>query len=309
MADICYRFHIRIGNFQFEVEGERSFVERTLTRYEGRFLPKFQQLLDKIPAIEIVQKTPHPVEEARIAVPQRHEPEPVQEREKEREGERNRDRGREPRKDSRRFDNKDRRGRDRDNRRRGPKDRSSNSRVMPAPLLPRDQEVIKTPYIPPDGFEMSNLSDDEAIPPPVPLLQRITDEMKRTEKQEVVRELAVVTDEDIEEEDGPAVLLEGDQSEDSLKRFYETLNPRTHHEKIMVFGYFLQVRRGMKEFGTGKIKSCYDAAGSDPTGNINQVLNHASRTGFVTKFQRGRSVKYSLTSKGKQFVERGLQSA
>jgi|GEM_PF-2209949 len=303
MTDICYRFHIRIGNFEFEVEGERSFVERTLNRYEGRFLPKFQQLLDKIPAAEIVQKPPQRIEETRAPVPQRHEPEPVHEREKERE----RDREKEPRRDERRFDKKDRRGRDRY---RGPKDRNANNRVMPAPTLPRDQEVIKTPYIPPEGFDMGGVAnEDETIPPPVPLLERVNEEMKKTQAPEVVRELAVVTDEDIEDEEAPAVLLEGDQSEDSLKRFYETLNPRTHHEKIMVFGYFLQVRRGMAEFGTGKIKSCYDAASADPAGNINQVLNHACRTGFVTKSQRGRSVKYSLTSKGKQFVERGLQSA
>ena len=45
MADMPYRFQIRLGNFSFEVEGDRNFVERTLARYEGRFLPRFQQLL------------------------------------------------------------------------------------------------------------------------------------------------------------------------------------------------------------------------------------------------------------------------
>ena len=103
-------------------------------------------------------------------------------------------------------------------------------------------------------------------------------------------------------EEKPAVMDRG-----HLREIFEKLAPRTHHEKILVFAYSLQDRNGYADFTANNIKECYEAVGADPAGNINQVLNHATRTGFLNKSQRGRQVRYSMTSKGKHFVERGLK--
>ena len=92
-----------------------------------------------------------------------------------------------------------------------------------------------------------------------------------------------------------------------LDEMYRKLNPRTHHEKILVFAYFLGNSNGHNEFNSNDIKECYDAVHADSPGNINQVLNHASRTGFLSKLYGGRQVRYTLTSKGRHFVERGFE--
>lgn len=284
MTDGPYRFQIRLGNFQFEVEGDRNFVERTLTRYEGRFLPRFQQLLDKVPAIEAAPKGAAPAETAPQAQPLKAEPEKP------------RDKGRE--KELQRRDNKRLKRR---NDRRRPNNRHANNRVMPAPRIPENQEVVKQPYLPPDFGE-----DDIAEPTPLP--ERADGEHEESERPRAAVEPYLEEDDEDEDQASSSAGSGEARGDESLRELFDKLQPRTHHEKIMVFGYFLQVQRGMKEFGTGKVKSCYDSVGADPAGNINQVLNHASRTGFVTKAQRGRSVKYSLTSKGRQFIERGLQA-
>lgn len=331
MSEMTFRFRLKLGAFEFEVEGERNYVERTVNRYEGRFLPKFQHMLDKLPTIEPVARTagaapqgaPQPQPQHQPPPQQKHyqqpapqapheqhkqQPHPQQQQQQQQRREQGQPQGQEQRSEGgRRYDKRGGRGRDRDRRNRN--NRNANNRVMNAPALPDSQEVVRMPYIP-EGFEPHVERDDNDIQAPTPI--RADEREERQEQPRQVeeapprKELAVVTDDDIEEGDGPAVIYEGDQSDTAMKRFYETLDPKTHHEKIMVMAYFLQVKRGMKEFGTGKIKSCYDMMGADPAGNINQVLNHASRTGFVTKAQRGRSVKYSLTSKGKQFVEKGL---
>lgn len=283
MTEISYRFHIRLGNFELDVEGDRTYVEKTVSRYEGRFLPKFQGLLEKGHSIEAgreVSSFPSSVSPAsqkkssvsgsaaaKSSVQAKRGP------------------ARPAKPDSSRT------ARRKPDRRKSRK--TANARVMPAPVLPADQELIKQPYIPPDGFDLSG-----DIPPPTPLVGRSASLSPPTAG---ARAGAVPDKKDYGKEGG--------FGDGELKDFFEEFQPRTHHEKIMVFGYFLQERQGKSDFGTGKIRNCYKEAGIDPTGNISQVLNHATRTGFMTKAQRGRSVRYSLTSKGKQFVERGLQKS
>lgn len=303
MADITYKFNIKIGNFQFEVEGDKNFVERTLTRYEGRFLPRFQQLMDKVPAVEqkpVVthEENPHSHQTAQSLLPKQDIPH-------------DNERGTESRKESKR--NRHRADRRRNN------SRHSNNRVMPPPPLPPSQEVIKQPYIPPEIEEepQQSPSEEELIPFPVPVVSEhvpaesspagsvSTELTSLSSSYEVSEETTEPLAEGAEETKEPP---HDDNDTIALKELYEKLNPKTHHEKVMVFGYFLQTRRGMKEFGTSRLKSCYRLVGAEPAGNINQVLNHASRTGFINKLQRGRAIKYSLTSKGKQFIERELNN-
>lgn len=303
MGDVPYKFSIKIGNFHFEVEGDKNFVERTLTRYEGRFLPRFQQLMDKIPAVE--QKP--------VMAPDEGQHHPAQNPTQKQENIYENERSTESRKENKR--NRRRAERRRNN------SRHSNNRIMPAPQVAPSQEVIKQPYIPPhiEEPEEPQKNEEKAIIPfPVPLVSEnvLSDvdspppALDKAAQQDAIRVQDTTEEhnesllEENKEETKEHTQEEGDSG--ALKELYEKLNPKTHHERVMVFGYFLQVQRGMKEFGTSRLKSCYRLVGAEPAGNINQVLNHASRTGFINKLQRGRSIKYSLTSKGRQFIEREL---
>lgn len=308
MSDISYKFSIKIGNFQFEVEGDKNFVEKTLTRYEGRFLPRFQQLMDKVPVVV----------EQKQAVAQDNPSNPTvsQSSPQKQESVHESDRGAESRKDSRR--NRRRAERRRNN------SRHSNNRVMPPPPVAHPQEVVKQPYIPPeieDEPQSASSEEEELVPFPVPVVSESVpadmtshasmheETAPQADNEDVSQSSPDISAEEAKEdvkEDKEQPQEEGDSG--VLKELYEKLNPKTHHEKVMVFGYFLQTHRGMKEFGTSRLKSCYRLVGAEPAGNINQVLNHASRTGFINKLQRGRAIKYSLTSKGKQFIERELNN-
>ncbi len=245
MTDKQFKFRVKLGNFEFEVEGDRGFVEKTMTRYEGRFLPRFQQLMD---SVQHPVPVGHPTGEETAQVsgsattntPEKSEARPV---------------------DKSHGQKKDKSRRSRSKKR--PRNNSSTW-VKPAPALPKDQEITYAPYMP-DAIEKVDSHRHGA-------------ESKKSGNYDVLREI------------------------------FGKINPRTHNEKTLAIAYFLQDHNGYPDFTSNNIKTCYEAVGADPAGNISQVLNHASRTGFLTKSQRGRQVRYSLTSKGKHFVERGLDS-
>ena len=97
--------------------------------------------------------------------------------------------------------------------------------------------------------------------------------------------------------------------EDELARIIEQKKPRTHHDRVMVFGYYMENAGGGSDFTGPEIKRCYEAANLDPGMNIEQVINHATRSGFIVRFDKGRVVRYKLSAKGKRYVADGLRLA
>lgn len=94
---------------------------------------------------------------------------------------------------------------------------------------------------------------------------------------------------------------------EELARIMDDKRPRTHHDRVMVFGYYMEHQGGGSDFSTAEVKRCYRAVGQDAGTNIEQVIVHATRSGFVTRFDQGRTVRFKLSSKGRRYVEDGLK--
>jgi len=271
MGDISYKFKVKLGNFEFEVEGDKSFVEKTMTRYEGRFLPRFQQFMNNIQFQQATtsvsisgpenQKTQQPQKQ------QGQNPQTTEQTQR-------------PSQDSSHDSKKDKSRRPRGRKR--PRNNSSTW-VKPAPVLPKSQEVARVPYLPDDVDTGGKVKEKP---------QSKTGESSNDETQS--------------SGDKTAATKLGKVNVNILKQNFNKLSPRTHHEKMLVFGYSINQNDENSYFTSNEIRECYSAVGADSAGNISQVLNHATRTGFLNKTQRGRQVRYSITSKGKHFVERGL---
>jgi hypothetical protein len=94
---------------------------------------------------------------------------------------------------------------------------------------------------------------------------------------------------------------------DEIVNLMDEKKPRTHHDRIMVFGYYMENQGGGSDFTIAEIKRCYRAVNQDPGVNIEQVINHASRSGFIVRTDEGRTVRFKLSSKGRGYVEDGLR--
>lgn len=254
-----YKFRVKLGNFELEVVGDKGFVEKTINRYEGRFLPRFHQLID-------------------AAGEQHHAPEKSGETSglpsDDSQGQKGS--GSKKEKRYRRSRSKKRRN-------------SSATTVRPAPELPKNQQVTKETYWPEN--EKAAREDELEF-----------EEIKVTPLTSTSPEKA---DDESSANSGKDASFHINSSD--LKGLYDRISPRTHHEKTLVFAYYLQNRNNHEDFSSNEIRRCYREIGADPAGNISQVLNHASRSGFLSKISRGRQLRFSLTSKGRHFVERGLE--
>lgn len=87
----------------------------------------------------------------------------------------------------------------------------------------------------------------------------------------------------------------------------ESRKPRTHHDRLMVFGYYMETAGNGSDFTIAEIKRCYRAINQDPGSNIEQVINHAARSGFILRNDKGRTERFKLSSKGRRYVEEGLK--
>ncbi len=258
-----YKFHVKLGNFELDVEGDKNFVEKTMNRYEGRFLPRFHQLLDA--ANENPPKEQQAVE--RLEETGRTAPESQHV---------NKSSGSKKEKKTKRSRNKKRRN-------------NGSTFVKPAPEVPKNQHVARDSSNR-DGKKSHSAHEPELDDIKVSPLTSASPAKSYNERME---------------DSGKEPALDIDPSD--LREIYERINPRTHHEKTLVFAYYLQNRNNHRDFSSNEIRKCYREIGTDPAGNISQVLNHASRSGFLNKSSQGRQLRYSLTSKGRHFVERGLE--
>ncbi|MFO8056489.1 MAG: hypothetical protein R6V10_04260 [bacterium] len=94
---------------------------------------------------------------------------------------------------------------------------------------------------------------------------------------------------------------------EDLVRTIESKKPRTHHDRVMVFGHYMETEGGGSDFTIPEIKRCYRAVNQDPGNNIEQVINHATRSGFILRHDQARTNRFKLSSKGRRYVEDGLK--
>jgi hypothetical protein len=94
---------------------------------------------------------------------------------------------------------------------------------------------------------------------------------------------------------------------DQLAEIVEEKKPRTHHDRIMVFGYYMEHEGGGSDFTIAEIKKCYQTVSQDSGVNIEQVINHATRSGFIVSHNKGRAPRFKLSNKGRRYVGDGLK--
>lgn len=94
-----------------------------------------------------------------------------------------------------------------------------------------------------------------------------------------------------------------------LQKIMDAKRPRTHHDRVMVFGYYMEHEGQGSDFTVAEIKKCYRVVGQEAGMNIEQVINHATRSGFIVLFNIGRTVRFKLSNKGRRYVDDGLKLA
>jgi hypothetical protein len=95
--------------------------------------------------------------------------------------------------------------------------------------------------------------------------------------------------------------------ERALRAQIDEKKPRTHHDRIMLFGYHLETHAGTGEFSAEELERCYRLLSEVSPANIQQVLNHATRSGFLIRAQKGSNSRYRLSAKARKYVEDGLR--
>ena len=98
-------------------------------------------------------------------------------------------------------------------------------------------------------------------------------------------------------------------NEKDLAALVNEKKPRTHHDRVMVFGFYMENDGNGSDFTVPEIKRCYEAVNLDPGSSIEQVINHATRSGFVVRSEKGKTARYKLSNKGKRYVTDGLRLA
>lgn len=101
--------------------------------------------------------------------------------------------------------------------------------------------------------------------------------------------------------------LTNDQSlkEESLAEFLERLPSRTHQDKILAFGYYLEKVRSMPSFGVKEINDCYDEV-KEAKSNSAQYMVLLIKSGLIMKAKntgQGGASQYVLTRKGESTIK------
>jgi len=106
----------------------------------------------------------------------------------------------------------------------------------------------------------------------------------------------------MESASGPGLNIDGQE----IKSLNERFRPQTSHDRVMILAYFLE-QKFSGEFSSPEVQDCYQALSDKVPGNLSQVLNNATRSGFLSKEEKSGKVRYRLTFKGKRYVENGLR--
>jgi len=106
----------------------------------------------------------------------------------------------------------------------------------------------------------------------------------------------------LESSAGPGLNIDAQE----IKSLNERFRPQTSHDRVMILAYFLE-QKFSAEFSSPEVQDCYQALSDKVPGNLSQVLNNATRSGFLSKEEKSGKVRYRLTFKGKRYVENGLR--
>lgn len=93
--------------------------------------------------------------------------------------------------------------------------------------------------------------------------------------------------------------------EESLAEFLERLPNKTHQDKILAFGYYLEKVRSMASFGVKEINDCYDEV-KEAKSNSAQYMVLLIKSGLIMKAKntgQGGASQYVLTRKGEQTIK------
>jgi hypothetical protein len=96
--------------------------------------------------------------------------------------------------------------------------------------------------------------------------------------------------------------------DESLVEFLERLPNKTHQEKILAFGYFLEKNRDTVSFGVKEINDCYDEV-KDAKSNTAQYFALLVKSGLIMRAKvqpTGGPTQYVLTRKGERAIEEAL---
>jgi len=96
--------------------------------------------------------------------------------------------------------------------------------------------------------------------------------------------------------------------DESIVEFLERLPNRTHQDKILAFGYFLEKNRQVSSFGVKEINDCYDEV-KEAKSNTAQYLALLVKSGLIMKAkvqQPGGPAQYVLTRKGETTIKEVL---
>ncbi|MDO9300124.1 MAG: hypothetical protein Q7T89_02025 [Anaerolineales bacterium] len=96
--------------------------------------------------------------------------------------------------------------------------------------------------------------------------------------------------------------------DESLVEFLERLPNKTHQEKILAFGYFLEKNRSIASFGAKEINDCYDQV-REAKSNTAQYLTLLVKSGLIMSAKNqttGNANQYVLTRKGEKNIDDSL---
>ena len=267
--DQTFGFRFVCKDFEIEIRGDQRFVDKILSRYENRVMLKLKELLAHAPEPE--PRKPEPPHPPAPTPTPAHAPEaapPLPSGEKK--SRRHRGRGR---RGKRRQDNVEAVG---------PRQEREPAPLDQAPLLrggDPGREAAQTSLFSESAPEFA----EPAFTPP-PLGE--------------VRPAPV---------DFPSRRRTPKVDAGELKALLEQRRPRTHHDRIMLMGYHLENSAGGSDFTAEELMECYRAAGETPPANLTQVLNHATRSGFMLRHDQGRTQRFKLSARGRRYVEDGLK--
>jgi hypothetical protein len=114
-------------------------------------------------------------------------------------------------------------------------------------------------------------------------------------------------------QDGIVTHLESGQSRNNkpqtLNEFYRQFKPQTHLEKILLLGYWCEIKLGQSFFTAEEILSKYREVKESPPANIRRDLGSLQGKGLLLSAGKNEGAAFALTNTGIKEVESKMQSA
>jgi hypothetical protein len=98
--------------------------------------------------------------------------------------------------------------------------------------------------------------------------------------------------------------------DESIAEFLEHLPSKTHQDKILAFGYFLEKNRSTDSFSVKEINDCYDEV-KEAKSNTAQYFTILVKSGLIMKAKNqppGSATQYVLTRKGEATMRDAMRS-